>query len=93
MREKPLIIMGDFNCQWRGKKSPLRTMATELELTAWRPEAKDLRTFKKLKRRFDWILIQKSKLEFISYKVLSDVVSDHKPVLAEIKVRDFAAPP
>ena len=83
-RERPLIVMGDFNCQWTDKGGALPTLAEALDLRVYEPERRDLNTFSKLKRRLDWILISRE-LEFVSYRVLPDALSDHRGVLCEVR--------
>ncbi|MFH1378208.1 MAG: endonuclease/exonuclease/phosphatase family protein [Planctomycetota bacterium] len=85
----PLIIMGDFNCEFTGKDSALPTLCTALNLKPYQPEMKDI-TFFFWKTRYDWIFISDG-LEFIEYRTLPDVVSDHQPVLARIKIMRPAA--
>jgi len=82
----PLIIMGDFNCQWPRKDGPLKTLAHELNLHAYRPESKSLKTYPLLKTRLDWIFISRE-LRFGKYQVLPDRVSDHHPVRATILLK------
>ncbi len=84
-RGRPLILMGDFNCQWTDEESPLQTVAEKLELRAYRPEAEDMVTFPKLKKRLDWILISRE-LEFARYEIVPDRVSDHLGVVCDVKV-------
>ena len=43
-----------------------------------------MQTYVSRERRFDWILIS-NELEFISYRVLPDIISDHFAVVAEVK--------
>ena len=83
-RTRPLILMGDFNSEWNDERSPLRILADGLDLKAFRPEAKEMETFPFTKRRMDWILIS-SELEFSSYAILPDTLSDHFAVAAEVK--------
>ncbi len=84
-RDRPLIIMGDFNCQWTDKDSPLRTLAERLDLAAYRPKADDMATFIGSEKRLDWILVS-SDLEFVRYETIADVLSDHRGVLAVLKL-------
>ena len=84
-RDGPLIVMGDFNCQWQARKSAVHKLATSLDLHAYEPEADDMNTFPKLRRRLDWILISRD-LTFAKYQVLSEKVSDHRAVIAEVKL-------
>lgn len=82
-RKNPPIIMGDFNSEW-SEKSTMKILCEELNLKAWEPDKK-LSTFPKLKKRLDWILIPKN-FHFSSFRVLDDRLSDHQPVIAEIKL-------
>jgi len=84
-RERPLIIMGDFNCEWKDKKSTLGTLMNTLNLKAYRPEAKDMKTFPKTGKRLDWILISEE-LEFSTYNVFEDTMSDHLGVVSDLRI-------
>ncbi len=85
-RHRPLIVMGDFNCEWTGRKQRLRTFAEALDLTTFRPNATDIRTFQPLSLRLDWIFVS-SEFEFVSHHILPDSISDHRGVVAEISLR------
>lgn len=88
VRERPLIVMGDFNCQWVDKDASLRSFAESLGLSTYEPEAQDgLVTFPGLTRRLDWVLVS-PELEIVRYEVLADEVSDHRGVLAELRWAD-----
>lgn len=83
----PLILMGDLNSDWESDTSQVRRLADQLDLRAFYPERGGLGTYKSTDgKRLDWILITKN-LEFKSYTVLPDVVSDHFAVFAEIVYR------
>jgi len=82
-RKNPLIIMGDFNSDWLADDSVVRNLSRASGLQIYRPEAPDLATYNS--KRIDWILISED-LTFISYNVLPDAVSDHRGVVAEIRV-------
>jgi endonuclease/exonuclease/phosphatase family metal-dependent hydrolase len=85
--ETPLIIAGDMNGEWTKEGSAVRILAERLKLTLYMPEAEGLGTYKSIAgKRLDWILISKE-LEFVSYSVLPDVLSDHLAVVAEIAYR------
>ena len=90
-RDNPLIILGDFNSDWLADELVVRALANDNELKGYRPAADDLATYPSGNKRLDWILISNT-LEFISYEVLPDVLSDHKAVLAEIGLRDRLQP-
>ena len=83
-RENPLIILGDFNSDWLADDSVVRELARRSGLQVYKPEATNLGTYGA--SRLDWILIS-ADLEFISYKVLPDVVSDHRAVVAKIGMK------
>jgi endonuclease/exonuclease/phosphatase family metal-dependent hydrolase len=82
-RNNPLVVMGDFNCQWTDEASPVRHLADALGLHAFRPRATDLDTFGNRGWRLDWILIS-ADLEFSTFQVLPDMLSDHAAVIAEL---------
>jgi endonuclease/exonuclease/phosphatase family metal-dependent hydrolase len=84
-RANPLIVMGDFNSDWSADEQVVRALAERADLHAYRPDAADLPTYSGSKR-YDWILISKQ-LEFVSFEVLPDILSDHSAVLAEIRMR------
>lgn len=85
-RNNPMIVMGDFNCNYTNNpRNAIRRFREELDLKAWKPYATGLSTFKKLKMRFDWILVS-PELEFIHYQTLPEPVSDHQPVAAILQL-------
>lgn len=84
-RGAPQIILGDFNCSWRGRLSAVRNLVDELELAAHEPLARRPWTYPRLRRRLDWILISHA-LHFTAYSVLPDRLSDHRAVMARIGV-------
>jgi len=85
--DSDLIIMGDLNSEWFDERPHVRYLAKGLGLEAYNPDGPGLGTFKSQDgKRLDWILIS-SRLEFVEYKVLPDVVADHLAVYAEIQYR------
>lgn len=82
-RANPLVVMGDFNCQLQDSEEIFDILSEQLSLSAYARHSEDLRTYRFLDRRFDWILIS-SELEFRSYTVLEDRLSDHFPVVCEL---------
>lgn len=80
---RPLIVMGDLNTDWHPEDSSVRLIANELSLSAYSPAGPGLETFPWSGKRFDWILLS-GELSFSSYRVMSDVLSDHQGVVAEI---------
>ena len=85
-RPYPLIVLGDFNSDWLSDGSAVRNLAERRGLQVYREDADDLGTYRHGSKRFDWILLSEE-LEFVHYVVLADVVSDHRPVIAEIAFR------
>jgi endonuclease/exonuclease/phosphatase family metal-dependent hydrolase len=77
--------MGDFNCGYCAKDSTLRLLAQELNLQAHEPEATDMVSFPLRNKRFDWIMIS-AELAFRDYRTLPDVLSDHRAVVATLRL-------
>lgn len=86
-RQRPLIVMGDFNCDdWEDPESSLRIIADALNLKTYKPKNKT-GTFCRNGKRLDWILAS-PEFKFLSYRVLSGAgVSDHDPVVATLRLR------
>lgn len=82
-RGNPLIVMGDFNCEWTTGEPALPFLARHLDLKAFRPEATTLFTHPTSQRRLDWILISQD-LEFLSYRTIREPLSDHLAVMADV---------
>ena len=82
----PLVLAGDFNCQWGDREATLRELADALGLRAWEPESTALATYPGWDKRLDWVLISRD-LEFVDYRVLPEPVSDHRAVVADLRVR------
>lgn len=91
-RERPLVVMGDFNCEWSERRRSLDLLRRELKLRpaestahatfpSWRPLV-----------RLDWILIS-DELAFEAYQTLPDRLSDHLGVVACVGLRDVASLP
>jgi endonuclease/exonuclease/phosphatase family metal-dependent hydrolase len=84
--ELPLIVMGDFNSLWDQERSHVQQLAEELGLAAYEPKSNSLGTYKSTDgKRLDWILAS-SELTFVRYEVLTDIVSDHLAVYAEMSL-------
>ncbi len=82
-RDRPLVVMGDFNCTKLSANSSLAQLIQGLDLRAHRADANYLVTFPSNGKRLDWILIS-PELTFEDYQVLDDQVSDHLGVMARI---------
>lgn len=86
---RPLVVSGDFNCEWSERRRSLARLGRELRLRpadvvahatfpSWRPLV-----------RLDWILVSEE-LEFAAYRTLPDRLSDHLGVVGEIRPRAAA---
>jgi endonuclease/exonuclease/phosphatase family metal-dependent hydrolase len=82
-RGRPLIVMGDFNCTMKTEETALSRLVAALDLTACVPEPPGFPTFPMTGERIDWILVSKE-LSFLSCRVMPDVLSDHRAVIAEV---------
>lgn len=85
-RGHPMIVMGDLNTDWQNEGSTVRLIAGELGLKAHSPDLQGLETFPLSGKRLDWILLSGG-LEFGSYRVVSDVLSDHRGVVAKVVLK------
>lgn len=85
---RPLVVMGDMNASWKEGRGALGELARGLDLRAYlAPDAEDTYPAGRHPwRRIDWILIS-PELEFVRYRTLDAVVSDHRAVVAELARR------
>lgn len=83
-RDRPRIIMGDFNCEWHSQQACLKQLSQLASVSAHDPHAVHMGTFHSSGRRIDWIFVS-DEFEFASYHVLPDVLSDHAAVMAELR--------
>lgn len=84
-RENPTIIMGDFNSEWLSELSVIQEFATNSRFFTYKPGSPDYNTYKD--KRLDWILITRD-MEFVSYKVLPDTLSDHAMIVSDLRFKD-----
>ena len=90
-RNNLLILMGDLNGDWFDDENLVSRLSDELNLKPYRPEARDLATYPKTGRRLDWILVS-PQFNFVEYRVLPDLLSDHSAVLATVALDDTYIP-
>ncbi len=83
-RNRPVIIAGDLNAEWVEGGAP-KTLADALNLQAWQPR-EEMVTFPSFGKRLDWILVSPH-LEILEQKVLPETVSDHRAVVAQLRLR------
>ena len=94
---RPMVVMGDFNTSWTERdRSGFADFAERLGLRPWCPELRahrdGVRTMRGMPRRLDWILVSEE-LHFANYATLGgDRVSDHLPVLADLRLPDLLSP-
>ena len=86
-RNNPTIIMGDFNSEWLAEFSVIKELATNSRFLTYESASPDYNTYKD--KRLDWILITKD-LEFVTYKVLPDTLSDHAMIVSDIRFKDMS---
>lgn len=84
-RHRPLVVLGDMNCEAEGAAETFRLFETHLGVRPYRPYLEEP-TFPASGpvRRIDWILISKE-LAFGAYRTLQPRLSDHLGVLAEVR--------
>ncbi|MEH6590646.1 MAG: endonuclease/exonuclease/phosphatase family protein [Halioglobus sp.] len=80
-RTYPLIIMGDFNSEWLAEDYLIQNTADSSKLHTFHSTGADLTTYKD--KRLDWILADQ-RLDFSSYQVEQEVLSDHKAIIATL---------
>jgi len=84
-RNRPMILMGDFNTYWDHDDGVIKYLTAELGLTVYQPGREDIVTFPAGTARLDWILIARP-LEFVHQEVITDELSDHRAVIADINL-------
>ena len=83
-RMHPTILLGDFNSEWLQQNSVINELARKSRFTTFQPKSNAYNSYKD--KRLDWILITRD-MEFVSYRVLPDILSDHQMIIAEIKFK------
>ena len=83
----PLVLMGDFNTDWKAEDSSLRAVAAGLDLQSYDPDSERLGTYGDSGSRLDWILVSRD-LEFQHHEVFPDIVSDHLAVVADLRLAE-----
>jgi endonuclease/exonuclease/phosphatase family metal-dependent hydrolase len=86
-RGRPVIVMGDFNDDWRDDDTAARMLGSALGLSAKQPACEDCHTHRRMKNFVDWILIS-PELQFESFEILEDQVSDHFAIAATVRLRE-----
>ena len=88
-RSNPLVVLGDLNCNWFQEPRSLALLMDELGLRAFEPTA-HRPTYPSSRPwvRLDWILISDQLVYRPLHGSLSDRVSDHLPVVADIALAE-----
>ena len=84
-RMNPTIILGDFNSEWLAEVSGIKELVTKSRFVTYEPHGNNHNSYKD--KRLDWILISKD-MEFVSYQVLPDTLSDHAMIVSDIRFLD-----
>ena len=87
-RTNPVIILGDFNSNWKTTDSVIKVLAKCSNAQVFEPESINHGTYKKGKHRLDWALLSED-LQFEQYQVLPDIVSDHSAIVIEVTYSGF----
>ena len=82
----PLVVMGDFNCAWE-ETGCVQDLAQRLGLDAAPSDGTPTYAMLGIRRSLDWVLVSRP-LEIRSARVLPAKVSDHRPVVVEVGVRE-----
>lgn len=82
---EPFVLTGDLNADWTGDDPTVRNLAHTFGLRAYKPESTLLGTYRSTGRRLDCILIS-STLRFEAYSTIPDIVSDHYPDSALVRL-------
>ena len=85
--KRPLVVMGDMNTGYGSKENGVGLLAETLRLAAYQPEQR-MPTYSATMPvvRFDWILTS-PELSIIAHETVSEIVSDHRAVVADIVYR------
>ena len=82
-RSNPVIILGDFNSNWKTTDSVIKVLAKCSNAQVFEPESINHGTYKQGKHRLDWALLSED-IQFKQYRVLPDIVSDHRAIIVEV---------
>lgn len=85
-RARPLVVLGDLNCPWRGPDEGVGLLARRLGLRPCDADPSPTHVFAGVRQRLDWILVS-DELEVRRHRTLPDRVSDHRAVLADLALR------
>ncbi len=84
-RDRPVIVMGDFNDDWHDEDSAARLLADTLGLNTHGARCEECYTHRRMKNFVDWILVS-PELSIDSFEILSDDISDHYAISATLRL-------
>ena len=89
-RQRPLVVLGDFNCCWHYEPKSMDLLVQKLGLTAHEPES-PAHTYPshRPRRRLDWILAS-PELSFSGYHTVRVPLSDHLVLVADLALQEAA---
>ncbi|MHB8873198.1 MAG: endonuclease/exonuclease/phosphatase family protein [Myxococcaceae bacterium] len=83
---RPLIVLGDLNCRWRGELEGVGLLAAELGLHGHKVTRDEPSyAWAGVRRRLDWILVS-PELQFARHRTLPERLSDHRAVVADLRL-------
>jgi len=82
-RDNATIILGDFNNEWLSEEKVIQKFAEHGSYRAYQPEVDAFHSYSD--KRLDWALISND-LEFTDYFIADEALSDHKPVVVQVKL-------
>ncbi len=87
-RHNPMIIMGDFNSESLARRLVEQAASNQRHLHTWDGLGAQEATYKD--KRLDWIILS-GELAFVDHRAATDVLSDHRAVVATIRYRETTA--
>ena len=81
-RDNAAIILGDFNSEWLSEEKVIQKFAEHGRYRAYQPEVDAFHSYSN--KRLDWALVS-TELEFTDYFVADEELSDHKPVVVQLR--------
>ena len=76
--------MGDLNSEFAANSQLIPLLEDSLGLSTWQPHV-EVVTFPKLQKRLDWVLVSRD-IEIVTHEVLPDTLSDHRAIVAELRL-------
>lgn len=83
-RRNPVILMGDFNSETLAEQLVSNAAENVRGLHTWQDIDHPQYSYKQ--KRLDWIIVS-GELEFVDYTTATEVLSDHRAVVATLRLR------